>query len=482
MRREARQVLARREIEANLAALRDAGAEVRYLAVDVQNAPVLQAALDDVRREWGPVRGVIHGAGVLADRRIKDQTDEQFDQVLAAKVAGLRNLLEATRHDPLDLIALFSSVAARFGNPGQCAYSMANEVLNKVAAAEQRRRGAACRVKALNWGAWDGGMVTPALKAHFESLGVPLIPLARGARQFAEELAPAAAGVEVLLGCGRELAPAHDRVTAVDIVVGPKTHPFLHSHCVQGDVPVLPAVLVLEWFVRAARLARPDRVVACCHDLKVLSGVPLPDFAEGKRFRIVGRELRRGEDVHLEMELQGLRGARHYTAVVEMAAAHREPDPVLAPPRGRGEAWPWTVAEAYAGPLFHGPAFQVLRSLERLTPQGGSAILGNTEDVCWGDGPWLTDPAALDGGLQLTLLWALHHTGHKSLPTRVGAFIPYRAAAPAGPLHCELRVRESTRHYVVANLLFLDRERRPVAEMRDVSMTLLQPSKDKVVA
>jgi hypothetical protein len=238
---------------------------------------------------------VIHGAGVLADRRIKDKTDEQFAQVFAAKVEGLRNLLAATRNDPLTLLALFSSVAARFGNPGQCAYSMANEILNKVAAAEQRRRGPSCRVKALNWGAWDGGMVTLALRAHFESLGVPLIPLDCGARLFAEECAPAASGVEVLLGCGSELAPAREHTTTVDIMVDPQMHPFLSSHCVQGDVPVLPAVLALEWFVRVARLARPDLVVACCRDLKVLAGVSLPDFSQGRRFRILCREVRQGD-------------------------------------------------------------------------------------------------------------------------------------------------------------------------------------------
>ena len=48
---------------------------------------------------------------------------------------------------------------------------MANEVLNKVAAAEARRRGRGCLVRAINWGPWDGGMVGPALKARFEERG-----------------------------------------------------------------------------------------------------------------------------------------------------------------------------------------------------------------------------------------------------------------------------------------------------------------------
>ena len=84
--------------------------------------------------------------------------------------------------------ALFSSVAARTGNPGQCDYAMANEVLNQVAAAERARRGAACVVRSIGWGPWEGGMVTPSLEKHFAQMGVPLIPLDAGARMFVDEL------------------------------------------------------------------------------------------------------------------------------------------------------------------------------------------------------------------------------------------------------------------------------------------------------
>ena len=92
-------------------------------------------------------------------------------------------------------------MAARCGNQGQCDYAMANEVLNKVAAAERKRRGGRLVVKSLNWGPWEGGMVTPALKARFEALGVPLIPLATGAQMLVDELTGAAPEqTEICLG------------------------------------------------------------------------------------------------------------------------------------------------------------------------------------------------------------------------------------------------------------------------------------------
>ncbi|MCU7370327.1 hypothetical protein PEC18_05435 [Paucibacter sp. O1-1] len=50
-------------------------------------------------------------------------------------------------------------------------------------------------------------MVTPALKARFAELGVPMIPLEAGARMFADEMRDArAADIELVLG-GEPLRP-----------------------------------------------------------------------------------------------------------------------------------------------------------------------------------------------------------------------------------------------------------------------------------
>ena len=71
-------VLAAREIRATLAAIREAGSEVRYLAVDARDGITLKTALDGVRAQWGPITGIVHGAGVLADKRIAEKTDDGY--------------------------------------------------------------------------------------------------------------------------------------------------------------------------------------------------------------------------------------------------------------------------------------------------------------------------------------------------------------------------------------------------------------------
>src|SRR5262249_11747121 len=125
-------VLVAREVAANLERIRQAGGNVIYRAVDVRSPEVVET-IATVRREHGPIRGLIHGAGVLADAHIEDKTSTQFALVYKTKVAGLRTLLSAIGSDELRALVLFSSSTARFGRTGQVDYAMANEVLNKLA-------------------------------------------------------------------------------------------------------------------------------------------------------------------------------------------------------------------------------------------------------------------------------------------------------------------------------------------------------------
>ena len=159
-------ILANREINQTVAAIEQAGGRARYISLDVTDQAAVSQVIDQIRAEHGPITGVVHGAGVLADKLIAEKTDEQFNAVFNTKVAGLRALLTATQDDPLKLLCLFSSVAARTGNNGQADYAMANEILNKVATAEAARRGPGCVVKSLGWGPWDGGMVGPGAQSR----------------------------------------------------------------------------------------------------------------------------------------------------------------------------------------------------------------------------------------------------------------------------------------------------------------------------
>ena len=194
-----RQILASREVTTTLTRLREAGVPVSYHAVDIRDHATVRPLLLQLQGEFGPIRGIIHGAGVLADQRIEDKTRDQFDRVYQTKVSGLRNLLGAVRPDMLEFLCLFSSYTARYGRVGQCDYAVANEVLNKLAcqfAVDHPRT----HVVSFNWGPWDGGMVTGGLKKLFAAEQVGLIPLTDGANLVVQELSQSTSRpVEVLV-------------------------------------------------------------------------------------------------------------------------------------------------------------------------------------------------------------------------------------------------------------------------------------------
>ena len=470
---------AMREIHATLEALKTAGSEAQYLPVDVQDADGLAAAFNTVRGQWGPITGLIHGAGVIADKVIAEKTDESFDRVFDTKILGLQALLDATAKDPLEVIVLFSSVTARCGNVGQSDYAMANEALNKIAAVELFRRGGRCLVKSLNWGAWEAGMVTPELKARFEAMGVALIPLAVGAQMMVDELsggAEIATDVEVVLGAeparGPLLAAREDhgpgtRLISLETRVSRQSHRYLESHTIEGSA-VLPVVLVLEWFHRAAHAARPGSRVSQIRDFRVLRGIPLDGFeTSGDLFRV---QVNLGAHADsLALELADADGAPRYRAQVDLQPTDGEIQP-LASPSSLDELQPWPAELLiYGDVLFHGPQFQVIQNLNGISDQGMEGQLVGTDAMLWQEAN-ITDPALLDGGLQLAVLWFQHRLGGASLPLGIGSYRQVNDGPISGSVRAVLHSEAKDSNRVVAQLSFVDADDRVVAELKDVEI------------
>lgn len=181
------ELLAAGEIERTLSAIRATGAEARYEIVDLGDARQVEDGVARIRNGLGPITGLIHGAGALADRLIVDMLRDQFDRVFSAKVLGLKALLDALDLQALRHVALFSSASAYFGNVGQANYAMANEIVNSVARSLHEQLPDAM-VKSFGWGPWDGGMVDRKLARHFKAKGIGLIPKAIGSRLFVDQL------------------------------------------------------------------------------------------------------------------------------------------------------------------------------------------------------------------------------------------------------------------------------------------------------
>src|SRR5690606_6604741 len=131
---------------------------------------------------------------------------------------------------------------------------------------------------------------TPELAALFESRGIGLIDLERGADAFVRE-AYARGPANCVLGA--ELSGAPETERRFEVCVSRRTHGYLLDHVVK-DVPVVPVVLVVEWLARAARALKPELAVARVRDVAVLRGLPLARFDEGERFELALRLVSNG--------------------------------------------------------------------------------------------------------------------------------------------------------------------------------------------
>lgn len=454
-----------REIRANLASFRQAGARVDYRVVDVRDEAAVEAVIDAVYAAYGRIDGLVHGAGVIEDRLLVDKTPESWFRVFDTKVDSTLALVRRLRGEQLRFAVFFTSVAGRYGNSGQTDYAAANETVNRLACQLPGLWGPGVKVAALNWGPWLGtrhgsGMVSAQTRAKFEARGVELVPPAGGRAAFRSEVLGPMGAVEVVLGAGpwehheaeigairaaAEPARSDDsgplRPLPLLTAVGGQrtgdtgesilerrldlaTDPYLAEHRLDG-VAVLPAAVALELMAEAAALVWPNWQVSAVRDLRVMRGVKVEEG--GYSIEIVALASSHGDARGFEGSLE-IRpaggGLPHYRMTVELANELPEPD-LYFPSIQPGAAPGLTPQRAYRELLFHGPRFQVLRSVLGLDATGAIADLATREPGQWireprPVRPWLFDPGAVDAAAQMALLWAHHTRGESALPSRFG--------------------------------------------------------------
>ncbi|WP_171133156.1 MULTISPECIES: type I polyketide synthase [unclassified Ruegeria] len=140
------------EDEALARQIRAAGGDVMFLKTDVTDKDAMAAAIAYLQSSFGPVRGVLHAAGVLDDGPLSVKSLDELHAVIAPKVKGAQILDELLPDGSLDAFAVVSSTSVETGPAGQVGYVGANAALEALAA--RRSDGLS-----LAWGAWrDSGM------------------------------------------------------------------------------------------------------------------------------------------------------------------------------------------------------------------------------------------------------------------------------------------------------------------------------------
>ncbi len=486
-----RKVLSQREIQGTLAQLKEAGVEALYLSCDVRDKKALKSTLAEVKKSLGQVTSLIHGAGVLADRKIEDKTDEQFEAVFSTKIDSLVHLTELL--PSLASMVFFSSVTARFGRPGQIDYCMANEVLNKFAQLESRRR-PRCKVVAMGWGPWEGGMVTPALAREFKRIGVGLIPLAAGAQAVVDEFSHhGAIQAEVLFGDGfpepqspqgrKQSADDHPGELLLEKTLSVESLPFLKSHQIGGK-PVLPMAFMQEWFVQGALQSGAGLRLVGVEDLRVFRGATIEDGVEPTlAVGVKSTQPRDDGQSSWVLELRDIgRNILHARATVILGDAQ----PGGPAPRQlnglASTAYSHSPAEIYSQLLFHGTDFHAVEQVKGISDEG---LLANLKVASkpsnWEKDPlrsdWATEPLVVDGVLQLGILWCWHRLGKPSLPNGFASYRQFVRRFPRKSVQAALRVVSFNERSLVADCEILDQSGQLVAVFEKLEWTAAETLK-----
>ena len=141
------------------------GGEVLTIAADVTDCAQMQAVLQEVRKRFGALHGVVHAAGTLDDTLMQLKEPDSALGVIAPKVQGALLLDELLAGEQLDFFILCSSVSSVLGLQGQVDYTAANAFLDAFA----RHRAQRCSgpTVAINWGPWqEVGLAARAAQAR----------------------------------------------------------------------------------------------------------------------------------------------------------------------------------------------------------------------------------------------------------------------------------------------------------------------------
>ncbi|GAA3245954.1 type I polyketide synthase [Dactylosporangium siamense] len=152
------------------------GAGVTVAACDVADLDALTAVVESAEAEHGPIRTVVHAAGVGVLGRLHDTGPADLAAATAAKLGGATNLDAVFDRDTVDRFVMYASVAGVWGSGDHGAYAAANAYLDALARARRARGRAGTSVA---WGIWSpesGGMARADVQQSANWHGITFMP------------------------------------------------------------------------------------------------------------------------------------------------------------------------------------------------------------------------------------------------------------------------------------------------------------------
>jgi polyketide-type polyunsaturated fatty acid synthase PfaA len=493
-------VLANREITKTLDAVQNAGGIAQYVSVDVTDSERVQNIVSPITDLWGDVTGIIHGAGVLADKFIEQKTLAEFDAVYSTKIDGLISMLSCTQQEKVKHLVLFSSAAGFYGNPGQSDYAIANDILNK-SAYRFKALNPSAQVLSFNWGPWDGGMVTPELKRMFNDRGVYIIPLDAGAQLLVSELAADTNRCPQIL-VGNDMGGEAETEQEVEVSEeAPVKKPlvsrltknllaannaFFVDHQI-GEHQVFPTVCAIAWMVESVESTYPDYQYLGLKDYKLFKGI-IFDGREAQDY-VIDLNLLTDEADQLSVEVKissTLNNNKvagkitfHYSAVLLLGKSKN----ILPVYQKALSALTSETHDLYDnGTLFHGETLQGISAINHCDENGLLLSCAINASVKQKQGEFdvtANNVFANDLVYQALLVWVRKQLGLGSLPTATVKWTVYQEVPVDQPFYLQLSVTANKRNKkVIADVQFISADKQILATITGAQVTASESLND----
>lgn len=473
--------VAKKEIEETIAIIKAHGGDAIYVAGDVTNLTIKPELLK-IEKQWGNITGIIHGAGRLADKLIQDKTEQIFDDVTSVKLDGLLNLLKMVNINELRHLIMFSSVAGFYGNVGQSDYAMANEILSTAAHLFSTNH-PNTKVSAINWGAWEGGMVSPELQKMFEEAGVSLVNHPGGAARFVQELNGAYHNQPQVIIGGTLPAGISDisgdlKIHTIQRNLNIEDNPFLHHHVIQGS-PVLPMVNATAWMADTCVKLFPDYKLASIEEVKLFKGIVFDGTEKEAYFTKVEEKIKTSDSIRCEVSIYS-KGVKlplnHYRSTVTLSRKRSEKPKFQIPTVKENKI---DGATFYAdGSLFHGAFYQ---GIEEVVSMNEEQVLLKCKApaVSYEDQGQFPSTSLnaffLDIQYQGMVVWVQkYHNGANSLPLQTSKGTVYGEIAAGRSYYVHIKIQENTPTKMIADCTVYDEQENVILFTEGAGLTVSQ--------
>ena len=457
-------------------AVRAAGGTPYYFSANLSDSDAVANIINQVGERNGRIDVLLHAAGLDRSRALSEKEPREFDLVFDVKSDGFFNLLHAIGDMPLGATVAFSSIAGRFGNPGQTDYSSANDLLCKITSSFRTTR-PGTRGIAIDWTAWGGiGMATRgSIPKVMEMAGIDMLPPEAGVPLIRRELTAGSTRGEIVVGqrlgvllkewdetggldisaekpegpmLGKIASAGLFKPLTVETTLDPKVQAFLYDHQIDGT-PVLPGVMGVEAFAEAALSLVPGWHVESVEEVNFLA--PFKFYRNEPRTVTVEAVIHpHGESLVAECSLIGRRTLPnqtepqftiHFTGRVHLTKQlTAENGPAL----GKLEGNIIEAADIYRL-YFHGPAYQVIERARwdgnRIIGQFSKNLPNNHHPS---ELPLALAPRLIELCFQTAGVWEMGIEGRMGLPQHID-YVSSFLGDPAkveGPLYAVVTPRE----------------------------------------